>query len=93
MRLLSFTLKYHGRSQRPGPFVIVKQFLKSQDPLVDRLLAKGSLSYRFSDGDALSIWVRHVDGETAAELRRKSKGFLGYEGLLIELIEAEVADA
>lgn len=91
MRLLSFTLKYHGRSQRPGPFVIVKQFLKSQDQLVDRLLAKGHLSYRFSDRDALSIWIQHVDAQTAAELRRTSKGFLGYESLLIELIEAEMA--
>lgn len=50
------------------------------------LLATGSYTYRWSDGWTARVTVRQVDAKEAAQLRRKSAGFCGYDWMVASLL-------
>jgi hypothetical protein len=47
--------------------------------------AEGSHYYNFGDGWGASVEVSHPDRSEAAQLRRRSKGFCGYEWMIDEI--------
>lgn len=49
---------------------------------IARLIAGSPYSYRWDDGWSASIEVYEIDGNEAAKIRRKSKGFMGYEWMI-----------
>jgi len=62
---------------------IIKPFRgKSQLAVADSLLARRSWYYGWGDGWGASIVAREVDKREAAKLRRKSRGFCGYDWMV-----------
>ena len=58
----------------------------------DTAIAKGQqiidnspFSYSFGDGWTAGIHVREVDAKEAAKIRRKSKGFYGYDWMVTSI--------
>ena len=46
------------------------------------ILERSSYYYNFGDGWGASVAVRQVDSKEAARIRRKSKGFCGYDWMI-----------
>ena len=51
------------------------------------LLEAGSWYYGWNDGWGASISAKLVDGRKAAQLRKKSRGFCGYDWMVDAIIE------
>ena len=47
-----------------------------------RILDEGYYRYNFGDGWAAGIKVKEVDNKESARMRRKSKGFCGYDWMV-----------
>lgn len=50
------------------------------------ILEKGYFHYNFGDGWAAGVSVRQVGNGEAAQIRRKSKGFCGYDWMIDSII-------
>lgn len=84
--LISFELSMPGRNSWNGKwsgqdslYVIVRKFGKKYPKL-------GSYSYNFGDGWRASIAVREVTAPAAKELRKKSRGFCGYDWMVDSIV-------
>ena len=51
------------------------------------ILQKGSFCYRWSDGWSASVNVKMVTSEEARKIRKKSRGFCGYDWMINEIEE------
>ena len=60
---------------------------KKANELVKQILDKGSFYYDFRDGWGMSIAVREVDSKEAAKIRKKSKGFCGYDWAIESILQ------
>ena len=52
-----------------------------------KILEKGSYFYDFKDGWGACVSIRQVDSKEASKLRRKSKGFRGYDWMIDSIIK------
>lgn len=50
------------------------------------ILKQGSYYHRWDDGWGASISVREVDGKESARIKRKSKGFCGYDWMIGNIV-------
>ena len=98
--LLAFELYYHGGSchgslaKKNKTYTKVIRFLKRDLVLAEKILERGSLCHRFSDGHCLTFSIRRLeDGYEAAYVRRHSLGIMGYDRVLKQLIDAEREEA
>jgi len=89
--LLSFELSMPGVSSWNGKwsgagnlYAKIINFGKTQkgEAKAKEILEKGYFRYNFGDGWAAGIKVKEVDAKTAAKIRRKSKGFYGYDWMI-----------
>jgi hypothetical protein len=89
--ILSFILSMPSRGSWNGGwsggrnlYAKVINFGKTQkgQRQAEAILKKRRYSYSFGDGWAAAIDVREVDATEAARLRRKSKGFCGYDWMV-----------
>ena len=94
MRHLSFQLSmpnnnsWNGKWSQEGEFfVIVKKFYKKDEHKIEGLLEQKSVYYKWDDGWGASIRIKEVEGKEAARLRKKSKGFCGYDWMVDSLVE------
>lgn len=94
--LISFTLSMPSNNSWNGKwsgennlYCIIKSFSNSKKGIekVKLILEKGYFSYNFGDGWIAGISVKEVDSKTARILRKKSKGFCGYEWMYQNIIE------
>lgn len=53
--------------------------------LAKEILEKGSFSYNFGDGWVAPVAVEKIDGRKAASVRKKSRGFCGYDWMVDEI--------
>ena len=92
---LAFTLSmpnnnaWNGRwSGEENLYVVVKAFGRAKKtaerfaPLIGH-----AFSYNFGDGWRASVLVREVKGHEVIELRKKSKGFCGYDWMIDEILK------
>lgn len=54
--------------------------------LTKEILDKGSFDYNFGDGWGARVFVERVDSRKAANVRKKSRGFYGYDWMADEII-------
>lgn len=54
---------------------------------VSEILSKERYSYSFGDGWVAKISVRHVKAKEAAVIRRKSRGFCGYDWMVSSIVD------
>lgn len=47
-----------------------------------KILSHGSYYHRWDDGWGASVAVREVDGKESASIKRRSKGFCGYDWMI-----------
>jgi len=95
MTKIAFTLSMPNRGSWDGKwsgeensYCVVRQFSESKkgQAIVQKLLDNSSYYYRWSDGWGASVDVKQVDGKESAALRRKSKGFCGYDWMINSII-------
>lgn len=55
--------------------------------LGEEILSEGSFYYDFGDGWGMRIYVREVDSKEAAIIRRRSRGFCGYDWAIDSIIK------
>lgn len=53
----------------------------------EAILAKGSFYHAWPDGWGASVKVKKVTAQEAAQIRRKSKGFCGYEWMVQNILD------
>ena len=94
--ILCFELSMPGVSSWNGRwsgernyYAIIKNLGRSQkaDKKAQSILDGGYYSYDFGDGWRAAIKVKKVDTKEAARIRRKSKGFCGYDWMVDEILE------
>ena len=54
---------------------------------VKEIVEKGTYHYRWDDGWSVNIKAFEVDSKDAAKIRRRSKGFMGYDWMIDSIIE------
>ncbi len=55
---------------------------KKAEALGQRIIDEGGYYYNFGDGWGASISVREVDAKEGGKIRRKTKGFCGYDWMI-----------
>jgi hypothetical protein len=60
---------------------------KAGNEAANRILSKASYFYSWSDGWGASVKVRQVDGKESASIKRRSKGFCGYDWMIASIRE------
>lgn len=93
--ILSFTLSMPGRASWNGGwsgedrlYVKTKSFTsKKAIEKARKILEKGYYVYCWSDGWRAGIAVAEVDSRKAAQLRKKSAGFCGYDWMVDTIID------
>ncbi|SNS21371.1 hypothetical protein SAMN05446037_100653 [Anaerovirgula multivorans] len=60
---------------------------KNARELFDKILSNGSYCYSFGDGWGMSISVRQIDSKEATKLRKKTKGFCGYDWAIESILQ------
>ena len=69
-------------------YCIVKNFKgKKHEAKAQELLDAGSWYYSWGDGWGAAINAKKVDGKESARLRRKSRGFCGYDWMVDTIIK------
>lgn len=58
-----------------------KKTLEKYKPILD----KGYFYYNFGDGWGASVTVKEVDAKEANKIRRKSRGFCGYDWMITSI--------
>ena len=95
MSYLIFELSIPGRASWNGRwsgeetvYAIVKPIGRSRSARAkaDELLSKRYFSHSWSDGWRASITVTETDGCGARKMRKRSKGFCGYDWMVTEII-------
>lgn len=85
--IIAFTLSmpsapsWNGRWSGDGDLYVIIRSVRKPDPKV-----LGSHSYRWSDGWCARVEARQVDSREAHKLRRKSKGFCGYNWMVESIL-------
>ena len=93
--ILAFTLSmpnspsWNGQWSGAGrKYVITKSFRgKKEEEKAATLAYTGYYRYNFSDGWSAGVNVDKVDSRQAAELRKESDGFCGYEWMVRSICE------
>lgn len=93
--ILSFTLTMPNRGSWNGGwsgegnlYVITKVFrTKKAKEKAEKILKEGYYHYSWSDGWGAGIHVKEVSSSEAARLRKKSKGFGGYNWMVDTIID------
>jgi len=89
--ILSFVLSMPGVSSWNGKwtgegnlYARVVNFGKTKkgEAKAKEILDKGYFHYSFRDGWSAGVTVKEVDAKTAAKIRRKTKGFYGYDWMI-----------
>ncbi len=90
MKTLQFTLSMPNRGSWNGGwsgeanlYAKVRSFT---DKIAASILAKSSYYYSFGDGWGASIEVKQIDGAESRRVRRKSKGFCGYDWMIDSIV-------
>ena len=65
-------------------YVITRNLPKQK---AKEIITQKSYYHNFGDGWGASISVTHVDSKEAAKLRKKSKGFCGYDWMVDSIIQ------
>ncbi len=93
MRKLCFELSmpncasWNGRWSGEGNYyAVVKSFTKKNEEMANRILKEGYYYHRWDDGWGAGISVKEVDSQEAAKIKRKSKGFRGYDWMIENII-------
>jgi len=60
---------------------------KAANEKAKEILDKGYFYYNFGDGWGASVTVKEIDSKEAAKIRRKSKGFCGYDWMIASIKE------
>jgi hypothetical protein len=60
---------------------------KGKAEIAKQILDKGSFYYNFGDGWGMSVNVRRVDSKEATKIRKKSKGFCGYDWAIESILQ------
>lgn len=69
-------------------YVIVRSFVgKERSLIADRVIEKGYYHYNFGDGWSAGVTIKKVDSKISAKLKRKSKGFCGYDWMVDSIIK------
>lgn len=71
-------------------YVIVRNFRKASDDIVNKILQKKYYSYSWSDGWRAEIEVEEVDSKKAIKERKGSDGFHGYDWMVDSIIKKQV---
>lgn len=93
--ILAFTLtmpgcgSWNGHWTGEGRLYVVTRTFRGAGSVAQRARSRcGDYSYAWSDGWRANVQVREVDASEAARLRRKSRGFCGYEWMIDSLIHS-----
>ena len=62
---------------------------KAAKELSEKILSGGSYWYNFGDGWSMRVDVQQVDSKEAAKLRKKSKGFCGYDWAIQSILQCQ----
>lgn len=54
---------------------------------LDKIVQTGSFRYTWDDGWCARVDVRQIDATEAAKIRRKSKGFCGYDWIIDSILK------
>ena len=81
----SWNIKWTGEDD----FYAIVRVLRGKKQIENakRILEKGYFHYDFGDGWAARISVEKIDSSEAAKVRRKSKGFCGYDWMVESIIK------
>lgn len=60
---------------------------KKADEKAKAILDTGYYHYNFGDGWSAGISVKQIDAKEAAKIRKKSKGFCGYDWMVKSIID------
>lgn len=94
--ILCFTLtmprnnSWNGQwSGQDNFYAITKNLGRTKEKLsqAQEILKVGSYSYNFGDGWVARVEVSQVDSPEAAKIRRRSKGFCGYNWMVTSIIK------
>lgn len=55
---------------------------KKATAVAEQILKEGYYYYNFGDGWGASVTVRQVDSKEAVQIRKKSRGFCGYDWMI-----------
>lgn len=66
---------------------------KKAETKAREILDKGSFYYNFGDGWGANVAVREVSSKEAAYIRRKTKGFCGYDWMITSIKNKGVIEA
>lgn len=89
MALFAFTLSMPGVNSWDGKWTGEGSlYAKTQAVLEkDADALKDYYSYDFGDGWRAAVKVRRVDSREAAKIRKKSKGFCGYDWMIASILQ------
>lgn len=89
MKTVGFFLSMPGRASWNGAWSgegkLYARVERLTDKKADEIIARGSFSYRWSDGWSARVNVRALDGKESREVRRKSAGFSGYDWMVASI--------
>ncbi len=92
--ILSFTLSMPNNNSWDGKwsgeddlYVRTKNFTAKQIDISYPIREKGYFHYNFGDGWSAGIDVKEITSQEGAKLRKKSKGFCGYDWMIGEIIQ------
>jgi len=93
---ISFTLRMPNNNSWDGKwsgdndlYVIIKDFgrTKKGNARAEELLKQPYHYYAFGDGWGASVHLKEVTPEEARKLKKKSKGFCGYDWMVISILD------
>lgn len=93
--LLKFELNMPGRGSWNGGWTgedtlyarVVGFRGKEREELAKKILSGENYFYNFGDGWCAQVNVEHIDSKEAAKVRRKSKGFCGYDWMIDSIVK------
>lgn len=89
--LISFKLSmpnnnsWNGKWSGDGIFYAIVRSVRDKQK-ANEILKKGYFHYNFGDGWSAGITANLVDSSKAAKIRRKSKGFCGYDWMVDSIL-------
>ena len=93
--ILCFELSMPSRNSWNGSwsgegnyYAIVKNMGRSKKAVkkAEDILKKGYYRYNFGDGWAAEVSIRQVNSEEVTKIRKKSKGFCGYDWMVDSIV-------
>lgn len=95
MRYICFTLTMPNRGSWNGKwsgennfYAIVKKFNqnKKTEEKINKILEKKNYYYHWNDGWGANVEVKEVTGRESTQIKKKSKGFWGYDWMVDSII-------